>query len=117
MDERTSNTFEFAKESTTQLIALATGVMALTITFASDLVPEGKNNYIWLMKASWVFYFISILGGVWMLHAMTGTLCNGPDDLRHGHLFSCNIRLPSFVQIIAFILGTGFALAFALFSF
>ncbi len=117
MDERTTNTFEFAKESTTQLIGLATGVMALTITFASDLMPAGRTGCIWMMKVAWILYFISIVGGVWMLLAMTGTLCKGPATLNHSHLFASNIRLPSFVQIIAFVLASGFALAFALCAF
>lgn len=116
MDDRATNTFDLAKESATQLIALSTGVLALTITFASNLMPPDRGGCIWLMKASWVLYFVSILGGVWMLLAMTGTLCRDPEPIGHTHLFSWNIRIPSFVQIIAFVLASGFALLFALCS-
>jgi hypothetical protein len=121
--ERTTAAFGFAKDSTTQLITLATGVMALTITFFSDLLEKGDHqnnaahNHIWLMKTSWVLYFVSIIFGVWTLYAMTGTLGNEPGDLRHKSLYSWNIRLPSMIQIITFLFGSGFALAFALYSF
>lgn len=118
MSDRTRATFEFARDSTIQLIGLATGVMALTITFSKDLVGESAEcNPMWLLKVGWGCYFVSLLAGVFTLLALTGTLSRGPDALGHGDLYSANNRIPSAIQIISFAFGSFFALLFALLRF
>ena len=74
VDPRVDKAFEFAKDSTKQLITLSTGIVALTITFAKDIlggVPAGPRR---LLFAAWVVYLISIICGRWTLLALTGSL-------------------------------------------
>ncbi len=116
--ERTKSAFEFARESTIQLIGLSTGVMTLTITFSKDLIgaaPPGIATL--LIKGSWLAYMLSIIGGVWTLAALTGTLSRGPEPLNCTHIYGFNVRVPSALQFLFFLLGTVLAMLFAMFRF
>lgn len=116
--ERTKSAFEFARESTIQLIGLSTGVMTLTITFSKDLIAgTAAGPVIWLIKGSWLAYMLSIVCGVGTLAALTGTLSRGPEPLECTHIYGFNVRLPSAMQFLFFLLGTVLAMLFAMFRF
>lgn len=113
MDDRTKQAFAFAKDSTIQLIALATGVMAFTITFSQDLIDDSVPQPVWIIKVAWGFYFLSTVGGVWALLAMTGTLGRKQQQVDHQDVYAPNSRFPSMLQVGAFLLGSLFTLIFA----
>lgn len=102
MDERIKKAFDFASDTTKQLITLATGVIALTITFSKDFlgtVPaDAKGFATW----AWFAYLFSILCGVWTLLALTGTL----ESTAAPSIRGWNVRLPSILQILAFLAAT-----------
>ncbi len=117
MDERRKKAFDFASESTKQLITLATGIVALTITFAHDLLEEVSEPAICLLRAAWIMYLISIGFGIWTLLALTGEL--EPNPAQHEKTPSirgANVTLPSLLQILAFVLGTTLVVAFGVFA-
>lgn len=117
MDDWRQKAFEFASDTVKQLITLATGVIALTITFSSDFlssVPDGSKPF---LMWGWLAYFISILGGVWTMLALTGTLGrispdgNGEEDTVKvkdipASIYGPHIRIPSAIQILLFLVGT-----------
>jgi hypothetical protein len=74
MDEQIKATFDYAQESTKQLITLATGIIALMITFLTDFVksvpPEAKP----FALGSWLLYLISVFFGILTLNGLTGIL-------------------------------------------
>jgi hypothetical protein len=74
MDPRIEKAFEFAQEATKQLITLATGVIALTITFLTDVVKTAPAGSAVFLQTAWVFYFVSIVFGIFSLLALTGNL-------------------------------------------
>lgn len=113
--ERTKAAFDYAKESTVQLISLATGVMALTITFSKDLIGDSETcKLVWMMKWAWGLYLGSICFGVLTLLALTGTLARGNGTIKCDSIYGFNVRIQSVLQIVLFLVATGFAAVFAI---
>ena len=82
MDERTEKAFDFAQDTTKELIALATGVVALSVTFLHDIAAGATLEAKIVMGASWFFYIVSILFGVMTLMALTSVLEPKPTGER-----------------------------------
>ena len=98
--------FEFAKSLAEQLITLATGIITLTITFAKDITGQRAQDHVGWLKASWCIYLFSILGGIWTLMALTGTLMPVTGSPPENPTFGFNVRLPAGMQILLFLVGT-----------
>lgn len=101
-DDQTKAFFSFAKDFATQLITLATGILAITISLTKDVlngVPAKSGHF---LRWSWVILLLSILFGVWSLSAMTGSLkpTSPPKPVP-----TENIVLPAMLQVLAFMLG------------
>lgn len=100
MDDQIKKAFDFAQESTKQMLNLATGIIALTITFSKDFlrsVPAEAKLYALL---SWGLFLISIFFGLWTLNALTGCLSKQNPSI-HGK----SITIPSMFQILSFLGG------------
>jgi hypothetical protein len=106
MDDQVKAAFEAARESTKQLITLSTGVLTLEITFVQKM---GKTC--WLLPLSWGCLLLSVACGVWTLLALTGTLAP-MDNSTPVSIRGLNVTIPSIIQIILFILGLSFTVAF-----
>jgi hypothetical protein len=65
--------FEYAGETVRQVLTLATGVIALTVTFAKDIIEPGSAA-LPLMKWGWSFFGVSIFFGIFALMAIAGNL-------------------------------------------
>ncbi|MDO9105283.1 MAG: hypothetical protein Q7U57_10010 [Methylovulum sp.] len=107
MDERTKAAFASVSETSKQLITLATGILGLEITFAKDII--GCNSNITetakcFLHGSWFLLLSSIVAGVWMLLAVTGSLSK-VDTLTPKTIYEPNIRIPAVVQVLLFIGG------------
>jgi hypothetical protein len=100
------NSFEFAKEVTTQLLTLATAVVSISVTFVKDVSPSVTRAARGTLYTSWILFLVSIIFGVWVLGAMTGTLAQTPSS--QATVYSTNIRVPSFLQVISFVAGIAF---------
>ncbi len=110
MDPVTQLGFQFAKEVSTQLITLSTGLLALTIAFGKDLVRGPPRARGWLGWA-WFAHLLSIGAGVFALLALTGTLM--PVDPATRNLqFGFNVRLFAGSQVVAFAVGTLFLVVY-----
>jgi len=108
MNERSKKAFDFAADSTKQLIGLSTGIVALTITFAKDVLGGVGPGLRVLLAVSWLIYLLSILCGCWALLALTGTLePEAEEDKREAaRIRGSNVTVPSLAQIGTFLLGT-----------
>src|SRR5215468_10416340 len=71
-DIKDRKAFDFAADATKQILTLSTGILALTITFAKDILGA-PGHWSRLLGWSWILYLISILCGVWTLLALTGS--------------------------------------------
>ena len=104
MNDWRKTAFTFAQDATKQLITLATGVIALTITFfhefASSPSAESKRWIEW----SWVVFVLSIVAGLWTLTALTASLEPKRKDPEPS-IWGANVRVPSVLQIVLFLLA------------
>jgi hypothetical protein len=111
-DERARKAVDAVSDLAKQLITLATGVIAITISFAKDIFGghAGGNG---LLVASWVAYLVCITAGVWVLMAIAGTLdpVTSPNPTakataQDGRVFGGNVRIPAAIQVLAFVVAT-----------
>src|SRR5215203_1671093 len=97
--------FDFAKETVTQLLTLATGVIGISVTFAKDVRSRITSTDRKLLFWSWALLLASVVFGIWTLMALTGSLAAGNLDPKA--IYENNVKLPSILQIGAFVLGIG----------
>lgn len=100
IDETTKKSFEFAQDTTKQLITLSTGIVAITLTFFKDFAPGSSDSARYLMTIAWVFFLVSIFFGVLHLLALTGALSGAPATV-----WNKNAVIASAFQQIAFMVG------------
>lgn len=100
--------FEYARDCVKQLITLATGTIALAITFAKDFVGSASPLARTVALCSWSAFLLSVVFGVWALLALTGTIAAG----EGGTINDRNIRLPAILQILAFLVGLALTVLF-----
>lgn len=104
MDEQTKTAFASASETSKQLITLATGILALEITFAKDVIVNLDAAAKCLIGTSWVLLLLSVIAGVWTLLALTGSLAQKSAPTAQS-IFGLNVRIPAVVQILLFLGG------------
>jgi len=66
--------FDFAADTTKQLITLSTAIIALTITFSKDIVGAANISNSSSIFWAWGLFITSVILGIWTLMALTGTL-------------------------------------------
>jgi hypothetical protein len=107
--------FDFAADVTKQLIALATGVVTVTLTFGEEVLDLTRYSGKVVLVVAWVFFLSSIICGVWTLLALTGSLA-----MRKGSeapsIWGSNVTLPSKLQIATFAAASGATLVFVFFA-
>jgi hypothetical protein len=81
---------------TKQLLTLASGIIALTITFLKDVVADrGASAQGWI-QAAWIVYLVSIVFGVLTLMSLTDNIA------RDRSIFAIETRIVSACQIVTF---------------
>jgi hypothetical protein len=118
MEPRVEKAFDFACDSTKQLIALATGIVALTVSFSKDILGGVEVGPRSLLIAAWIVYLISIVGGVWTLFALTGSLepVRSLEKLPDASIRGKNVTLPSIIQIGTFLIATLLVVIFGIWT-
>ncbi|WP_348812925.1 hypothetical protein [Flavobacterium maritimum] len=126
--------FDFAADTTKQLITLATGIIALTITFSKDIIGASQLSNSSLIFWSWGLFIFSIICGIWTLMALTGNLqpmkkktneIEKTEDQKVEEIITeeCeininintnNVKIPSVVQILSFIIALIFTVLFGI---
>src|ERR1039458_2916871 len=88
MDEKDKKAFDFAADLTKQPITLATGTIALTITFSKDFLQKTPARArLWALGA-WGVLLASVVFGIWTMMALTGSLGAGLVHNQEGELDS-----------------------------
>jgi hypothetical protein len=117
MDERAKAAFASVSDTSKQLITLATGILGLEITFSKDIIGSDIcYTYLRILGSSWVCFLLSIVAGVWLLLAVTGTLGKGAMPTSET-TYQTNIRIPAFIQILFFLVGLVLSVWFGMQSF
>jgi hypothetical protein len=97
-DDDRGKAFDFAQETTKQLLTLSTGVIALTITFLKDVASEAPAGARDFLHVGWALFFVSIIAGVGVLMTLTGNLASATTTV-----YTTNIRIFAAVQVLAFL--------------
>lgn len=107
MDDQSQRAFEFAQDTVKQVIALSTGIMALTITFQKDFIHSSSNIAGPFIMLSWIFFLISVSFGLWTLCALTGRLgSEGTSECTAGSpIYDKAITNPAMLQLACFFVG------------
>jgi hypothetical protein len=97
------DSFEFAKDTVTQLITLATAVIGVSVTFSKDVQQTITPGHRRLLFSAWMVLLVSVFLGVWTLMALTGTLTKLP--VAADGIYGSNITIPCILQVLTFLGG------------
>ena len=114
MDERLKKAFDFAQDSTKQIITLATAIITVTITFSKDFIGSVPPHARGFALASWLCFLVSVFFGLWTLLALTGTLEPVAGSSSKPSIRGKNVTLPSALQILTFFVGLLLTVVFGL---
>jgi hypothetical protein len=113
VEEWRKQAFDFAADSTKQLITVATGVVTVTVLFSKDLDSPAR----WLALAAWALLIISIGLGLLGLLTLSGNLHNAAiGKYRNPSLNAWDVNFFSLWQCILFFIGMIFVLIFGVFA-
>lgn len=96
---------DFATDLAKQIITVATGTLALTVTFAEKFDPDGAPPVAvpLSMPLAWLFYVLAITGAVWFLMAAAGSANRiAKGEPGYGDIMNPNTRLPAILMVVAF---------------
>jgi outer membrane protein OmpA-like peptidoglycan-associated protein len=111
-DDQTKASFNSTTDLTKQLITLGTAVLTLEVAFASAFFKQGIPR-LYQLQCSWGFLLLSIVAGIWVLMAITGSLAS-MNNLEPKSVYAANIRTPSFVQVVSFAFGMVFTFLYGI---
>ncbi len=126
MKENQKKAFDFAADTTKQLINVSTAIITVTITFSKEFNNAAKNS----IFLSWICFILSIIFGLGTLMSLTGTLqpikkknliitsfdsCDDEkSDLDKININNLNIRILASTQIFLFILAIVFIVIYGI---
>jgi hypothetical protein len=112
IDEQTKLAFASVSDLTKQLITLGTGVLTLEVGFAKVFFEKAVTSH-WQVQVSWIALMLSISAGVWVLMALAGKLAKTA-SVAAEDVYVASIRLPAFIQVLAFVIGMFYTAWFGL---
>lgn len=112
MNESTKQAFTVAVEAIKQLITLATGVLALTVTFREKIVPGDAHGFYWLFLVGLVCQLLSICAGIVALYGVVNTMENADEEFGDPSVLAPEITNPARFQILLFVFGLSFLVAY-----
>src|SRR5678815_4077856 len=112
--------FTFASDTTKQLIALTSAIIAVTVTFAKDIFAIAPGVSKIALVVAWLGYITSLVFGVFTLMALTGEISSSPTTktdasaaaakpkkARGTGIWSGSVTTLSAIQILVFLIATG----------
>jgi hypothetical protein len=95
-----------ANTLTSQVITVAAGLVAFTVTFAEKFTPKDQPISLPIMlKLSWACFALTILVGFWTLMAVAGTLLQIDRGGAETNPTRSNIRIPAGIMFVLFFFG------------
>ena len=112
MKEQNKLSFDFARDTTKQVITLSTTIIVFTATFSKNFLATPDDFSRILIIVSWVSFLFSVIFGVWTLCALTGSI-ESQDEKEEVSIWRKNITIPSFIQLFCFLSGLCFTVWFS----
>jgi hypothetical protein len=101
MSEPDRTASQFAQGVIQQVLTLATGITALTLTFSDRFAEPAALGAKVVLVSSWSVLALSVLFGIGALMTLTGNL----EKDTHPKIYSENTKLMAGTQIILFAIG------------
>lgn len=118
MTDNLQKAFDFAQETTKQLITLATGILALTLTFLKDVASSAPAGTRIFLEWGWGIYLVSILFGVGALMTLSGNLerpgSKTTPTVGTPSIYRLNIRFCVVAQSVLFLVATSSTVIFGI---
>jgi hypothetical protein len=105
LDDQTKAAFTSASDWSKQILTLSTGIVTLTISFSDKIFGDLSDTEKWFLWIAWGLYVVSIVGGVWLLSALTGTLAKATAPTA-ASVYDTNTRVAAIAQVVCFVLAT-----------
>jgi len=105
IDSQTEAAFAAASGWSKQILALSTGILTLTISLGETLfgdLSDWQKRWLWI---SWGLYLLSLVCGVWMLSALTGTMGQTTVPAARD-IYDRSNKVPALAQAASFLLAT-----------
>ncbi len=119
MDAKLVKAFDFAQDTTKQLITLSSAILALTITFVKELIGDVEGWPKYFVGASWILNIVSIVCGLLTLMAFTAEL--EPKDSSTPQptptIWSPSVVSTAVFQVITFLAAMTALVVFAIASY
>ena len=113
MDDPAGQAFTAASEATKQVIAVATGIVAITVAFLQNLKQVAPDN-LHLLHVAWISAGVSVFFGVWTLLILTGKVAHRDSVPKRSDIYSGGVRFTAGVMIVSFLVSLGYTIAFGL---
>jgi hypothetical protein len=108
MPEPSIKQFEVAVDIAKQLITVSAAIITVTIAFSRDFVGIARMSGLdkVLAGSAWVLLLLSVVGGLWCLYAVNGTIeavtRSSPEAKS---IYDWNIAIPMGIQQVTFLLA------------
>jgi hypothetical protein len=99
---------DLASEVMKQITTLATGTVAITVSFASDLAPRA-TPYLFVLGAAWTLLLLSVVAALFTLMCLAGNL----EKQAEPSIYSGNTVFLASAAIVLFVAGIGTLICFA----
>jgi hypothetical protein len=118
---RKQKSFDYTSEAAKQLITIATAITVFTVTFNKDVAGGQPGNMVetnkWLLITAWIYFFISILGGLLTIYLLVGQLDSGEDDTMvssNPSIWNKPVNFAMIFQQASFVSGLFFTATFGI---
>ena len=118
---RKQKSFDYTSEAAKQLITIATAITIFTVTFNKDVAGGQPGNMAetnkWLLVTAWIYFFISILGGLGTIYLLIGQLDSGEEDTSlstNPSIWNKPVNFAMIFQQLSFVCGLFFTAVFGI---
>ena len=97
---------EFAADLARQILTVATGILAFTVTFAEkfDIDPATPLAVPDSMRIAWVCFVLAVIAAIWLLMAIAGSAnAVRTGDTAAGDIMNTNTAVPASIMCLTFI--------------
>lgn len=105
MTDWNSEAFSTLADSAKQLITLATGTIAFTVSLAGTFAKHATNVDRRLLTVGWTCLFLTVLSGLLVLFAITGQFAEASDGGGPPDMFDPLLLVATGIQQLAFLAG------------
>ncbi len=108
-DDTPTRGLDTAYETMKHVTTLCTGIIGLTVTFASEFKAKDADLYVPVqLQIAWCGFAVSLFFALWALLAITGSLNALDTGQGNNDAMNANVRIPSVISLFAFIVAIGF---------